>query len=55
MLPITATEKLNKSNLFTQKINIMNQKNFDYLKDQVKFTGFGEGLETKLKERMEKQ
>lgn len=33
----------------------MNQKNFDYLKDQVKFTGFGEGLETKLKERMEKQ
>jgi len=33
----------------------MNQKNFDYLKDQVKFTGFGEGLETKLKERMETQ
>jgi hypothetical protein len=33
----------------------MNQKNFDYLKDQVKFTGFGEGLETKLKERMEEQ
>jgi hypothetical protein len=50
----TVAEKLIKE-LITQKINIMNQKNFDYLKDQVKFTGFGEGLETKLKERMEKQ
>lgn len=55
MLRKNAAERLNKTNLFTQKINIMNQKNFDYLKDQVKFTGFGEGLETKLKERMEKQ
>lgn len=33
----------------------MNQKNFDYLKDQVKFTGFGEGLENELKEKMQKQ
>jgi len=28
----------------------MNNKNFEYLRDQVKFTGFGEGLENELKE-----
>lgn len=33
----------------------MNQKNLDYLKDQVKFTGFGEGLENELKDKMQKQ
>jgi len=45
----------NETDLFTQKTNIMNEKNFDYLKDQVKFTGFGEGLENELKEKMQKQ
>lgn len=45
----------NETNLFTQKTNFMNQKNFDYLKDQVKFTGFGEELENELKEKMQKQ
>jgi hypothetical protein len=30
----------------------MNEKNFDYLKNQVKFTGFGEGLENDLKEKL---
>src|SRR3990170_2494477 len=33
----------------------MNQKNFEYLRDQVKFTGFGEGLESELKEKVQKQ
>ncbi len=33
----------------------MNEKNFDYLKDQVKFTGFGDSLENDLKEKMQKQ
>lgn len=33
----------------------MNQKNFDYLKDQVKFTGFGDALENELKGKMQKQ
>src|SRR3954462_8379162 len=33
----------------------MNQKNFDYLKDQVKFTVFGDALENELKEKMAKQ
>jgi hypothetical protein len=33
----------------------MNQKNFEYLRDQVKYTGFGEGLEDSLKEKLSKQ
>lgn len=32
----------------------MNEKNFNYLKDQVKYTGFGEGLENALKDKMQK-
>jgi len=33
----------------------MNEKNFEYLKDQVKYNGFGEGLEGELKEKMKQQ
>jgi hypothetical protein len=33
----------------------MNEKNFEYLKDQVKYTGFGETLEGELKEKMQKE
>lgn len=33
----------------------MNEKNLEYLKDQLKFTGFGEALENELKEKMQKQ
>lgn len=33
----------------------MNEKNFEYLCDQVKYTGFGEGLESELKEKMQQQ
>jgi hypothetical protein len=33
----------------------MNQKNLDYLKEQVKYTGFGEALENELKEKVQKQ
>jgi len=32
----------------------MNEKNFDYLKDQVKYTGFGDALEDKLKVNLQK-
>jgi len=32
----------------------MQEKNFDYLKNQIKYTGFGEGLEAQLKENMQK-
>ena len=56
MLKATASKpSLNETISFTQKTNFMNQKNFDYLKDQVKFTGFGEGIENELKEKMQKQ
>ncbi|MBS1528799.1 MAG: hypothetical protein JSU01_00705 [Bacteroidetes bacterium] len=33
----------------------MNQENFNYLKDQVKYAGFGDGLESQLKEKIEAQ
>ncbi|NEW82791.1 MAG: hypothetical protein GZ094_10555 [Mariniphaga sp.] len=33
----------------------MNQKNFEYLRDQVKYTGFGEGLENDLKEKLSQE
>lgn len=33
----------------------MNEKNFEYLKDQLKYTGFGEALESQLKEKMQKE
>lgn len=32
----------------------MQEKNFGYLKDQIKYTGFGEGLEAQLRENMQK-
>jgi len=32
----------------------MNEKNYDYLKDQVKFTGFGQELESQLKANLAK-
>ena len=50
-------EGIYKKNLFFNKLNpkTMNQKNFEYLRDQIKFTGFGEGLENELKEGMQKQ
>lgn len=35
-----------------QKINIMNEQNFDYLKKQILYTGFGEDLQRELKEKM---
>src|SRR5690606_14229765 len=37
-----------------QNTEVMNQKNFEYLKDQVKFTGFGDTLETELKQNLGK-
>lgn len=36
-----------------QKQNVMNMKNFEYLRDQVKYTGFGEGMENDLKKAIE--
>jgi len=36
-----------------QNLKIMNQRNFEYLRDQVKYTGFGEGLEDVLKQKLQ--
>ena len=48
--------KINQKNYLVtkQKINFMNEKNLDYLVNQMKFTGFGEGHRDELKEKMEK-
>ena len=35
--------------------NVMDDKNFEYLSKQVKFSGFGEDHQTELKEKMQKQ
>jgi len=44
-----------QNKIIETKNNVMNQENFDYLKNQVKFTGFGEGLENDLRANIEKQ
>ena len=33
----------------------MNEKNFEYLRDQIKYTGFGEALESELKANLQKE
>lgn len=45
------TNELNENNL---NANTMNEKNLEYLKDQLKYTGMGETFETELKENMQK-
>ncbi len=42
-------EQLNNN----QNTKVMNQKNFEYLRDQVKYTGFGEGLENDLRKKIQ--
>lgn len=42
-------EQLNNN----QNSKIMNQRNFEYLRDQVKYTGFGDGLEDVLKQKLQ--
>ncbi len=41
--------------LTTKNAMIMNEKNYDYLKSQVKFMGFGEGLDAQLLENIKNQ
>lgn len=47
----------NKETTFYSSSNstTMNEKNFDYLKDQLKYTGFGESVNNELKEKMQQQ
>lgn len=41
--------------LNNKNLSIMNEKNYDYLSNQLKYTGFGEDLQTQLKEKMKNQ
>lgn len=38
-----------------KNVSIMNEKNYDYLSNQLKYTGFGEDLQEQLKEKLQKQ
>ncbi len=56
LMVIRRYERLEVEQLINnQNSKVMNQKNFEYLRDQVKYTGFGEGLEESLKEKLSKQ
>ena len=54
-IPYGRLEENKLNNYSNKNLSIMNEKNYDYLKDQLKFTGFGEGLQNDLKEKMEIQ
>jgi len=54
-IPYGRMEENRLLNYSNKNVSIMNEKNYDYLKDQLKYTGFGEGLQNELKEKMEKQ
>lgn len=43
-----------RSDFSNLKKSTMNEQNFDYLKDSLKYLGFGEGLAEKLKEQLSK-
>src|SRR5690349_22645886 len=43
-----------ESFLFPKNIHFMNEQNFDYLANQLKYTGFGEEIAIKLKDEMAK-
>jgi len=53
LLNVVEAQIQDLNNFYNLNKNIMKQENFDYLKEQVKFSGFGEGLEKALKDRME--
>jgi hypothetical protein len=54
-IPYGRFEENRLINYLNKNVSIMNEKNYDYLKDQLKYTGFGESLQNDLKEKMEKQ
>lgn len=44
--------KKEQNHLLTDKTNVMNEKNFDYLSKQIQFTGFGDGHKDELMQKM---
>src|SRR5690606_23713027 len=55
LLRIPYGQQLNRSILPSLKTTTMNEKNYEYLADQLKFTGFGESLHQDLRKQMERQ
>jgi hypothetical protein len=45
-------EQLQKNNYLTTKTNVMNEQNFEYLKDNIKYMGFGEKLNEQLEHNL---
>jgi hypothetical protein len=54
-IPYGRFEENRLTSLLNKNLSVMNEKNYDFLKDQLKNTGFGEDLQKELKEKMEKQ
>lgn len=54
MTKLVYGEALNKQMFYflTQNNNVMNEKNYDYLSKQLKYSGFGDDLNEKLKENI---
>lgn len=45
-------EQLQKNNYLTTKTNVMNEQNLEYLKDNIKYMGFGEKLNEQLENNL---
>ena len=54
-IPYGRLEENRLNNYSNKNLSIMNEKNYDYLQDQLKKTGFGESLQSELKKKIEKQ
>ena len=52
---VAKATNVTSSDLFQTKSLDMNDKNYDYLSSQLKYTGFGEDLQAQLKEKLQKQ
>lgn len=55
LMQIPYGESLRIKLLTTKNLSDMNERNFDYLSNQLKYTGFGEDLQQQLKEKLQKQ
>lgn len=54
-IPYGSLEENSLTNFLNKNLSTMNERNYDYLKEQLKYTGFGESLQKELKEKLGKQ
>ena len=52
---INDLQQISNNNLITNKFYFMNDKNYEYLTNQLKKTGFGDTLNDELRKNVEKQ